>query len=559
MRISRRLFYAFALALFTAAFLPVTAHAQNIFGTIVGTVSDPSGAVLPGASVTVTNLGTGAKRTVTTDGQGSYSILSLTRGTYRIDIDDHGFKHFSRSPINVAVDEQVRVDVKMEVGSLNQQVVVNAAPPVMQTESAGLGQVIQGQAITTLPLNGRNVLNLIALAPGVVPQGQSSGSLTGKNVFAAGNYQIGGGAANQSSVLVDGAPTNTMYGNAVELVMDQDAVQEFNVQTHNNTAEFGNYNGGVINMSTKSGTNAFHGEAYEYVRNTLFDANDFFANREGIGRQAWHQNQFGANVGGPIVKNKAFFFVDYAGYRQRQGYPFLVTVPTAPELTGDFSGISAPIYDPLTTCGYNGYPPCTAAQQAGTVPTRTQFAYGGTPNVIPPSRLSAVAQKLLAFPLYAKPTPGLGTMTSQGPVNNFATLASAGGDNDQFTIRSDQNLSAKDIAFERWTHWRSKNVSTMPFGNGLIIGDPNDPEAFTTNQLVVGNTYVLNPTNVFDVHLAYLRWNYVRTPANLGINESTAFGWPSYMDFGKLNDLPKSTTLPDFQTSGPIAYTLADT
>src|SRR6185312_8010279 len=168
---------------------------------------------------------------------------------------------------------------------------------------------------------------------------------------------------NQGSVLVDGASVNTLYGNAVELVMDQDSVQEFNVQTHNNTAEFGNYNGGVINMSTKSGTNQFRGSAFEYVRNTIFDANDFFANRSGKGRQSWHQNQFGANLGGPIIRNRVFFFGAYQGYRQTNGQVVNVTVPTPAELKGDFSGITSPIYDPLTTCGTLGNPACSAAQQ----------------------------------------------------------------------------------------------------------------------------------------------------------------------------------------------------
>ena len=171
MRTSRRVLYAFALALCTAAFMSVSANAQNIFGAIVGTVSDPSGAVLPGASVTATNLGTGQKRSVMTDGHGYYAILSLPRGNYRVDVDVHGFKHFSRSPIDVLVAEEARVDVTMQVGSASQKVVVTGAPPIMQTENASLGQVIQGTAVTNLPLNGRNVLNLIALVPGVVPQG----------------------------------------------------------------------------------------------------------------------------------------------------------------------------------------------------------------------------------------------------------------------------------------------------------------------------------------------------------------------------------------------------
>lgn len=555
MQILRSVYRTLTVAVLGMAFFAVSAHAQNIFGAIVGTVSDPSGAVVPGASVTATDLGTGQKRTVTSDGHGYYAILSLPRGTYGVAVDAHGFKHFSRSPIDVLVAQESRVDVSMQIGEESQQVVVTSAPPIMQTESAALGQVMQGQAVTNLPLNGRNVLNLIALAPGVVPQGSSETNLSGQNVFAAGDYQVGGADANQGAVLVDGATVNTMYGNAVELVMDQDSIQEFNMQTHNNTAEFGDYNGGVVNMSTKSGTNTFHGTAYEYVRNTLFDANNFFSNRLGKGRQAWHQNQFGGNLGGPVIKNKVFFFGDYQGYRQTNGQPIgPYTLPTAAELTGDFSGIKAPIYDPLTTCGYNGNPACTAAQQNGTAPTRQQFSYGGTPNVIPPSRLNPVSKSLLAFPIYGKPNVP-GTMTAEGPVNNFFTLATAGGNNDQYSIRSDQNLSAKQTAFERYTWWKSKNIDPKPFepyNNLYYIALA--PEAFTTNQLVMGDTYVLNPTSIVDVHLDYLRWNYTRIPTNLGIDESKAFGWPGYMDNSAQNGLSASTSVPAINTSGPVSY-----
>ncbi len=562
MQFSKVVLRALAVALVCVGVSAVSANAQNMFGSIVGTVSDASGAVLPKANVTVTNIQTGEKRIAPTSGQGNYQILSLPRGEYKVDVDAAGFKHFSRSPIDVVVDQIERVDVTMAVGAQNQVVEVNAAPPIMQTDSASLGQAVEGKTVETLPLNGRNVLALVALVPGVVPQGSSFGNLSGQNVFAAGNYQIDGGNANQSSVLVDGAPVNTSYGNTVELVMDQDVVQEFNAQTHDNTAEFGYYTGGVINMSTKSGTNAFHGEAYEYLRNTVLDANTFFANRAGQGKQAWHQNQFGANFGGPIKKDKLFFFGDYQGYRQTEGFPTNVTVPTGPELTGDFSGITAKIYDPLTTCGYNGNPACVSGQ-----PTRTQFSYNGKANVIPPGRFSTVAKNLITFPSSGMPAgyvPGTGiysapneagSSSAEGPLNNYFTLAKSGAKNDQFTIRGDQNLSAKDSMFERYTWWKSFNLPTVPYGNGLITGDPISPEAFVTQQIVVGNTYVLNPTSVADLHLSWLRWNYVRTPGFLGIQEATVFGWPSYMNFGTLNDLAKSTAVPGISTSGPISYT----
>ena len=543
MRNYRGAFCAFVAGAIMMGVLAFTAQAraQEIFGSVVGTVSDPGGAVLPGTTVKVTNIGNGESRSSITDGQGNYQLLSLPVGEYKLDVDAHGFKHYSRSPIDVRVDQTARANVSMAVGSQSENVVVTTAAPIMQTESASLGHVVEGNAVSTLPLNGRNVLALVALVPGVVPQGASSTNLSGQNVFAAGNYQIDGGNANQGSILVDGSSVNTSYGNAAELVMDQDVVQEFNVQTHNNTAEFGDYTGGVINMTTKSGTNTFHGLAYEYLRNTVLDANSFFSNRNGSGRQAWHQNQFGANGGGPILKDKAFFFADYQGYRETNGQPILNSVPTAAELTGDFSAIPAKIYDAETTCGYNGNPACTPAQLAGTAPQRQQFSYNGVANVIPPSRLSTVAQNLIKFPIYAKPNVAGSQSATEGAVNNFSVLGTAGGTNDQYNFRGDQTLSSKQTMFERYTHWHSANI------------DPT-PEVFTTQQAVLGDTYVFNPTSLADIHVSYLRWNYNRIPTNFGLNESTAFGFPSYMNFGSLNNLPKSTAVPTITMTGPITY-----
>lgn len=511
-----------------------TLHAQNIFGSIVGTVSDPTGAMVAGAQVTVTNLATGEKRAANTDAQGNYQILSLPRGEYKVDVDASGFKHYTRSPIDVVVNQSPRVDVAMAIGEQSQLITVTAAAPIMQTESSSLGQAVEGKAVTNLPLNGRNVLALVALVPGVVPQGSSSGNLTGQNVFAAGNYQISGGNANQGSVLVDGSPVNTSYGNTVELVMDQDVIQEFNAQTHNNTAEFGMYTGGVINMSTKQGTNSFHGTAYEYVRNTVLDANDFFSNRNHVARNAWHQNQFGFNVGGPIKRDKAFAFFDYQGWRDSHGRIFSTSnTPTAAELSGDFSallGLPTPvkIYDPLTN-------------------PRVPFAN----NQIPANRISNVAKALIAFPYFAKPNlPG----DTAGTQNNFFKQSSAGGTNDQYTMRADQNLSSKMTTFERYTHWNSVNRPSDPIGNGVIAGDPGSPEIFTTQQLVVGDTIVFNPTSVADVHLSFLRWNYWRNPGNLGYDE-TKFGWPSYMgQINALNLLPKSSGIPRLTMTNPTIF-----
>ena len=305
----RRHFLALLMAMFLGALAFNTpTRAQEITGSVVGSVTDPAGAAIAGTTVKMTNLGTGEVRTDVTDGQGNYQLLSLPVGEYKLEVDGQGFKHYSRSPIDVRVGESARANVTMEVGSQTESIEVTTAAPIMQTESASLGQVVEGEAVSTLPLNGRNVLALIGLVPGVVPQGASSTNLSGQNVFAAGNYQIDGGNANQGSVLVDGSPVNVSYGNAVELVMDQDSIREFNVQTHNNTAEFGAYTGGVINMSTKSGTNGFHGTAFEYLRNTVLDANSFFTNHAGGKRQPWHQNSVWRQLWRPHQERQALLF-----------------------------------------------------------------------------------------------------------------------------------------------------------------------------------------------------------------------------------------------------------
>src|ERR1700760_51639 len=517
---------------------------QTTTGSIVGTVTDPSGAAVTGANVTLTSTETAESHNATTDSSGNYQFVLLQPAVYKIDMEGTGFKHYTRDQIVVQVDQVFRVNAIMEVGAVNQQVVVTSQAPIMQTETASLGQVVAGKAVTNIPLNGRNVLALVSLVPGVVPQGSSSGNLTGQNVFAAGNYQIGGGNGNQSSVLVDGSPVNTSYGNTVELVPDQDVIQEFKVQTNNNTAEFGMYTGGVINMATRSGTNSFHGTTYEYFRNTVLNANDFFAKRNGTGKQPFHQNQFGANIGGPIKRDKMFIFGDYQGYRQAQGKIYVYNVPTLPMRTGDFSQTGTKIYDPLTTCGYNGNPACTAAQLAGTQPTRQQFPN----NIIPASRFSTVAKNLIAFPYWAAPT--VASQSGTG-INNFSRFGNAGGINDQYTIRGDQTLSLKQSLFERYTWWRSKNHGAEPYNNGLISGDPISPEAFTTQQAVIGDTYVFNPTTIADIHLSFLRWNYKRTPGTLGYDE-TQLGFPGYFSqIAQYNGFSPSTTVPSISMANP--------
>src|SRR5579872_1419789 len=341
--------------------------AQTFYGSIVGNVTDATGASIPGAAVTVTNIGTAETHKMETNAEGLYQFVNLVPGKYRVEVEKAGFKRFSREPITVEVQSTVRIDVTgLEAGALTQTVEVHGETPLLQPETSSLGQVVEARKVNELPLNGRNPLALVALVPGVVPQGSvGGGSLmnpAGQNPFAAGNFQIGGGASNQSAAFLDGAPLNNAYFNILAITPTQDSIQEFKVQTNNLSAEFGRFAVGVMNLTTKSGTNQFHGTLYEFLRNKVLNSNTFFNNAAGVPTPAFTQNQFGGAIGGPVriphVYNghdKLFFFANLERYTQRTGLSSTFTVPTPAETVGDFSGLRGangaltPIYDALTT------------------------------------------------------------------------------------------------------------------------------------------------------------------------------------------------------------------
>jgi hypothetical protein len=235
--------------------------------------------------------------------------VNLLPGRYKLEGEKPGFKKFVREPIDVEIEAGLRVDIALPIGAQSETVEVTSETPLLQPETNSLGQVVEQRTVTELPLNGRNPLAMVAMVPGVVPQGQpsagnsSTGNPVGANPFAAGDFQIGGGQAGQSQILIDGVPTNGAYLNVVTVIPTQDAISEFKVQTNNLGPEYGRFAGGVINLSTKSGGNTLHGSLYEFLRNKVLNANDFFANQAGIARPPFTQNQFGANVGGRVIRD----------------------------------------------------------------------------------------------------------------------------------------------------------------------------------------------------------------------------------------------------------------
>jgi hypothetical protein len=470
------------------------------------------------------NIGTNERRNAASDGSGSYQFLNLIPGQYRVEIEKPGFHRFVREPITVEVQSAVRIDVAMQVGDVNQVVEVTAQTPMLQTEDASLGQVVESRKVLEMPLNGRNVFGLVALVPGVVPGGQSGTTPTGTNPFAWGNFQIGGGQSNQSASFIDGAPVNAVYSNLTALVPTQDAIQEFRVQTNNLGPEFGHLAGGAVNLVTKSGTDQFHGSAYEFMRNRVLNANTFFNNKAGVQRPAFTQNQYGANLGGPIVKGKTFFFFGWEGFRLRQGQSYTYSVPTDAMRAGDFSnvrtssGALVPIYDALTTCGRLGNAPCARDAKGSEIYTRQPFAG----NVIPTSRIDPAARVLSNLWAHAN---GPGSAFTN--VNNYTANASVGGDNDQYNARVDHTFSEKNRLFTRYTYWTNLNLPIDPYKTQTCVD--RCTETFNDNQAVIGDTWSISPTLIADFRLSYLRFSYDRSALTAGY-DLTQLGWPASLN-----------------------------
>ena len=513
----RKHVFASVVATAVLALTAATGWGQNVYGTIAGTVSDSSGAAIASANVTLTNMDTNEKHNIQTDANGYYTFVNILPGKYKVEAEKSGFKKFVRQPILVEIESGIKVDITLQVGAQTETVEVSAEVPLLQPETDSLGQVVEQRDVTELPLNGRNPLALVELVPGVVPQGQpsagnsSTGNPVGANPFALGDFQVGGGMSGQSAILIDGTPTNGAYLNVVTVIPSQDVIEEFKVQTNNLGPEYGRFAGGVVNLSTKSGSNTFHGSGFEFLRNKVLNANDFFANASNpqIPRSPFTQNQFGANVGGPVFKDKLFFFSSYDGFRLRKGNVFQTWVPTQAERNGDFSCTTGPnscssnlssvlpIYDANTSAACGGATPPTTC--------RTQFAG----NIIPTNRIDPTAQALLSY----FPMPNQ-TNNSNG---NFATSYSSGGDVDQYNERIDYNLSQKQRIYGRYTHNHILSLPDAPFSQICTDRCTEDTRA---HQVSLGDTYSFSPKTILDVHIGYTRYVYIRTPLSQGIDLS---------------------------------------
>jgi hypothetical protein len=494
---------------------------QSTYGQITGSVTDPSGAAIAEARVTLTNLGTSEKRTQPTGTDGLYSFVNLIPGNYRLEVEKAGFKRITQEPVVVQVQQTSKIDISLPIGQATETVEVTSETPLLQSETSSLGQVVEQRKANELPLNGRNIYSLAAISPSVIPQGNTTGTPVGKNPFDFANYQIGGSFANQSAEYLDGQPLNIGYINLPLVVPTQDSISEFKVQYNNLGPEWGKFSGGVINLSTKSGTNTWHGSLYDYLRNKVFNSNEFFNKRQEIQLGAknqpppFTQNQFGGTVGGAVIKDRTFAFFSYEGFRLRTGTVFTTTVPTVAErgcVDGggacDFSAAGSPtIFDPLSV----------DPNPLTTNNVRTAFAG----NIIPTNRVNPTSAFLLKNFI---PLPTNGNLT-----NNFIKAASTGGDVDEYVGRVDQNINSTNRVFGRFTYWKLLSLAQDPFGTGLC--KDRCSENTRSKSFVVGYTHTFSPTTIADFNISASRFHYLRLPINSNF-DVTKEGWPaSYNGF----------------------------
>ncbi len=499
------------LTLLCVAFGAVLAFAQSDTGRIAGTVTDTSGAVVSGATITVTNVGKDRTVTVQSGGTGEFSVPILPPGHYKIEVKATNFKTATQE-FNLEVGQVLPLDFSLTPGATTETVEVNAAPPQVATDSSDLGAVIQGRQVIDLPINARNFTTLATLVPGVTRGNDTNGDATG----ASGNaetyrYNSSGGAAlsvnglrpQANNFLLDGFDNNESLVNTIIFFSAPDAIQEFRVETNVAPAEFGRAGGGVVNTAIKSGTNQIHGTVYEFFRNSALDAN-VWTSQQNPKKNPFHQNQFGGSAGGPIIKNKLFIFGDYQGFRSSFPLPTdYASVPTVNERNSGFTDFS----DTLSS-GILIYNPTTHTPYPG--------------NIITSPLNPAAVNYLNAYPV-----PNCDNSINSNChfiTQNYAVSRQSTQTIDDFDIRGDWTINAKDSMFVRYSYGNdnlttSSRLPDLPagFGSGT---NPTKPWA-----AVMEETHIFTPNLVNEFRFGYIHTEFGYTPpfdnvplsANLGI------------------------------------------
>ena len=483
-------------ALLSLLLLAPAAWSQDATGKIAGNITDATGAVVPGAMIVVTNLDTQTTKQAVTNNQGFYQVVQLPIGHYEVSAEAMGFsKSVSRPSNALEINQTLRVDLTLEVGAATEHITIESQPSTVETENSTVGGTVTGEAIYELPLNGRNTLDLLATQPGV--------TLTNPDSSAKGNYSIGGGRTDSVTYLLDGGLNNDLLSNDVVVNPNPDAIAEFRVLESTYTAEYGRNAGGIVSVVSKSGTNQFHGTIYDYVRNTDFDANDFFNNQQGQPRAVLHRNQYGGTFGGPIVRNKLFFFFAYQGQKQTQNQLVgQVQTYTPAEAQGNFSQAAGGGPDPAVAAFLQANPyyqpnPTLAAQA-----------------IINPSSIDPVAQAYFKNGLI--PTSASGVLYPS---------ASAIDNENEYLGKLDYAISGRDTLSGTFSAHDNKITNPFSYAN---VGGYTAANSLQTYSGNINYTHVFTPALLNEARITAVRSDSSQdaptsalskvTPAGLGIN-----------------------------------------
>jgi hypothetical protein len=510
-----------------------TAKADNLYAKIQGTVTDPTGAVLSGVKLTATNVGTNIPYTAESKGDGNYVFLNLPIGTYRVTATNSGFRTFTATGITLVLDQIFQLNIKMELGQVSEQVLVEASNVQVETTNTQLGTVMNGDAIVDMPLNGRNWTQLQLLEPGVMGSADRFGT-----------YSTNGSQSQQNSFLINGQDSNDLPLNTPLIIPSPDAIAEFNMVTNTINPEYGRNSGAIMNAVIKSGTNSFHGSAFEFYRDTSLNTKDFFTHAPAV----FHQNQFGGTIGGPIWKNKAFFFFSYQGSRFRQPQASSQnTLLTDAQRGGDFSAGGSPFNgappatagaaptnpnvsptamfgDAASPCPVSGGVMCPAGtyfgkayNNAGALLTNGLFSTG----VIPTQDLNSVALNLMNKYV---PTAG-----SVGGVL-YTPTAVTPGSNNQYLWQVDYTISSKDSLRSYGFLQSNPTSDTLPFTGASLPGFA-DVNQRHEKQFTAGWNHVFSPSTLNELRFGYTRFNFVAVqpqtpalPSSAGFNINPQLG-----------------------------------
>jgi len=517
-----------------------SAWAQQTAGSITGTVTDASGAAIPNATVTARDVNRSTTWTTKTDSAGVYDFPQVTVGDIEVKVEATGFSIQVHPAFNLILNQVARIDFQMKVGEVSQIVEVNEAPPLLQTDSPQVSTLFSANMAETLPLSTHNINQLTLLAPGVVTP-NLFGFQAAQNTFGTGRPYVNGAREQENNFILDGMDDNQPDNNDVGYVPAPDAVAEFNLITSNAPADFGNYLGGIINESIKSGTNAFHGDVYEYLRNSDLNANSWSNNANGIARPGLQYNDFGATLGGPIIKNKLFFFADFEGSRfnQPSSIHLLSTIPAA-ELGGDFSALCAQNVPNGSTAAFNNGGMCvfTSGPNTGAVNTAGQLYDPNssanpatrTPflnNFINPNTFDAAASAIINSPFWPLANPS-------ADVTHFTTNAWQG------DLKMDFQPTQDDHIMGRWSQQAVEQLTTNSI---QLLGDSD--RTFPLDNFVLDWAHTISSSLVNDARVGFAYF-----PVTEGFTNPTGTNLPSTFGIAGVNVsfLPQLT----FEGSGPL-------